>query len=98
MNSHIDERELQRKIDKNFKQMEKLEQMEEEFQRAKEMVMEKAQKLNIDLNGEIPWDQLNPNQKRELEKIQTEAERDLNLIINQKNEPIISSVPRGLMV
>ncbi len=69
--------ELMERSKKNMAEFERLNAMNEEYERRKAQLFSEADSLGIGTGMEIPWDQLTPEQKRKLEDMKEEAERTL---------------------
>ena len=96
--SSYDEKELEERVKKNLAEFERLERMNEEYEREKREILEKAKELKIDLDMKIPWDLLSPEQRRELERIKEDAERDLKSIETRPGKIKSPRPRRGIMV
>ena len=98
MSDQTEDRDRQKRIEKNLADFEQILRMNDDFQREKKRVLEEAERLGVDLNMEIPWDHLNKNQKKELERIKLESQRDLELAIEEEKPASKPRRHRGLRI
>ncbi|MBW2067599.1 MAG: hypothetical protein JRI31_01780 [Deltaproteobacteria bacterium] len=84
---------LEERIEANLRAFEETEKENERYMKEKEELLAKAKELGVKLDMEIPWDQLNEDQQRELERIRNEGEREIREAVDTKGR----SAPKKAM-
>ncbi len=75
---------LDEMVKKNFEMFEKIEKEHSEYLSEKDKLLKRAKELGVDFKMQIPWNKLTEEQKKELERIKLEGERDLKSALIKK--------------
>jgi hypothetical protein len=98
----VNEEERQRALDeqtrRNMAECERLVGLLAEHEKEMAHLLAEAERLQIDLDLEIPWDQLPAEHRAELERLKLEADHDLAELQSAPRKPTRARRPRGLRI